>query len=66
MGIRFDFSPEPADLNVDAAIEGSADAAARQVEKLIAGQDVLRMLSKSYEQVIFAGREFDERPLRVL
>ena len=36
-------------------IEGSADPAAREVEELIAREDMLRMLGKSQKQVIFAG-----------
>ena len=65
LGIGFDLPAKAADLHVDAAIEGAADPAPREVKKLIASQDMLRMLGKSQKQVIFAGRKLDERPLRV-
>jgi hypothetical protein len=44
--IGFDFPAEPADLNVDAPVEDVGIAAARYVEKLVAGEDMLGVLNK--------------------
>ena len=63
--IGFDFPAEPADLHVDAPVEDLGFPAARQIEKLIARQNVLGVPGKSQEQIELASRQLDERPFRV-
>src|SRR5262245_54735737 len=47
--IRLDLAPKPADLDVDAAVEGCGGAAAGEIDQLVAGQHPLGPLGKRHQ-----------------
>src|SRR5262249_14842647 len=61
-----ELSADAAHLHIDASVEGSRIAAAREVEELVAGEYALRMFGEGDEQFDLAGSETDEHALRRL
>src|SRR5262249_45351343 len=52
--VRLDLAPEPADLDVDAAVEGRGGAAAGEVDQLVAGEHALGPLRKRHQEIELA------------
>ncbi len=61
LGIFFDPPAQPADVHVDAAVEGRCGPAARDVEELIAGQHALRPLDERQQDVELGCPQVHER-----
>src|SRR3546814_7819095 len=54
--IRLDFLANPADMNVDAALDRPGRSAMRKVEQLLARQNPPRVAAKGQEQIEFCAR----------
>jgi hypothetical protein len=57
--VVFEFTPKPADLDVDRAIEWPGLTIAREMEQLVPGQHLIGVVDKRREQIEFAGCEPD-------
>jgi hypothetical protein len=56
--------PKSADMNVDAAVECSRGPSTRQVEQLIARQNVARSFDESEQEIEFGGAQIDQGACR--
>src|SRR5262249_26066657 len=65
LGVVGQFAPQPADLNIDAAVEGHRLTAARQIQQLIAREDARRMRQESLQDLPFAAGQWHEAILLV-
>ena len=61
--VGFDLLAQPADVIVDAALEGGELAALAEVEQLVAGEHALRVGDEGEQEIILAGRERDRAPV---
>src|SRR5919106_4491598 len=62
--VRLDLAAQTADLDVDRAIEGLRPPAMREIQQLLAAQDLLGMLGEGDQKLKFAGTKVDHEPLR--
>ena len=63
LAIGLDLAPQPADLHVDAAVEGVVALAVGQVDQLVAGENALGVFKKHYQQVELATGQRDHDAL---
>ena len=56
--------PQSADMHVDAAIECRRGPSPREVEQLVARQNVARSFDESEQQIEFGGAQIDQRACR--
>src|SRR5262249_12863737 len=63
-GISLDLAPQPADQDIDAAIEKIGGATAREVEELLAAENALRTLGERQEDLEFPPAQRDHCAFR--
>src|ERR687891_2962231 len=62
--VRLDLAAQTAALDVDRAIEGPCPPAMREIQQLLAGQDLLGTLGEGDQEFKLARAQVDHEPLR--